>query len=126
MHEGGVSPLPEKGEDTAQPATTPQGQFFPPPPARESTTKARHSQQPLAANSLRYSPHLSPFAALERRREHVTHVFRVLQCAPRTERYAGKRVIGDGNRQPGLIAQYLIEIGQKRPTAREDDTLVHD
>ena len=41
----------------------------------------------------------------------------------RAERDTGKRVIGDGNRKAGVIAQHLIEIGQQRPATREHDAL---
>ena len=42
------------------------------------------------------------------------------------ERDAGQRILGDGDRQAGLVAQHFVEALQQRAAAGEDDALVAD
>jgi hypothetical protein len=45
---------------------------------------------------------------------------------PGAERDAGQRLVGDGDRQAGGVAQHEVEIAEQRAAAGEHDALVDD
>jgi hypothetical protein len=50
----------------------------------------------------------------------------VLERPAGAERDAGQRIVGDGDRKPGLVAKHLVEPLQQRAAAGQDDALVDD
>src|SRR4051794_9741707 len=50
----------------------------------------------------------------------------LLEAPPRADRDAGQRALGEVHLHLRLMAQPLVEAGQQRPAAGEDDAAIHD
>src|SRR5207244_11746964 len=50
----------------------------------------------------------------------------LLQAPPRADGHAGERALGQVDGHLGLVAEALVEAGQRGAAAREADTAVHD